>query len=220
MFQGFAGAAAAAAPQGFFYPQVGRRKASVRGATTRWNTSPCRTELLRHKSYRAREEEKKKPACFSSFGPPTQMVSGRWSLQRVVSNVRLFLFKKCSVFTDTYLFTRGSCLLCNDLTTKVNDLFCCFCLCSRFVLGFFLNTHTQSDPSFMEELRKIIRNEVLKIFEGILCTHFAYLQQHNVPLLPWNDSFGIIFFYNSLTCNREIDIPAIDTAPPPGLKTV
>lgn len=185
VFQGFAGAAAAAAPQAFSI----RRLAGGRRASAGLQHAAIRVHVelsfwdINHTEHR--RKKKKKPACFWSFGPPTQMVSGRWSLQRFVSNVCLFLFKKCAVFTDTYLFTTGSCLLCNDLTTKVNDLFCCFCLCSCFVLGFFfLNTHTQSDPSFMEELRKIIRNEVLKIFEGILCTHFAYLQQHYVLLLP------------------------------------
>lgn len=96
----------------------------------------------------------------------------------------------------------GSYLLCNHLTTKLNDLLWCLFLCSGFVLGCIFFTHTQSDPSFIEELRKIIRNEVLKIFEGIFRT-----ATHCIPA-----SFNWDFLNYPMA-------PSNDTAPPPGLIT-
>lgn len=99
-------------------------------------------------------------------------------------------------------------LLCNHLTTKVNDLlWCLMFLCSGFVLfSAFCFTHTKSDPSFMEELRKIIRNEVLKIFEGILCTHFPYC---NI----W------YFCFLQMTVSELSELPRQRRSTPPGLTT-
>lgn len=104
MFQGFAGAAAAAAPQGFFYPQVGRRKASVRGATTRCDTSPCRTELLRHKSYRAPEEEKKNLHAFHLSVLPRRWFPGA-NLYKESCQMFVFFFLKNAPCLQTLTYS-------------------------------------------------------------------------------------------------------------------
>lgn len=191
VFQGFAGAAAAAAPQGSFI----RRLAGGRRASAGLQHAAIRVHVklsfwdINHTEH------------FWSFGPPTQMVSGRWSLQRLVSNVCLLLFKKCTVFTDTYLFTTaGCCLLCNDLTTKVNDLFCCFCLCSCFVLGFFFFEHTHTEWSQLhggtqkdnpkwssEDLWRYFVHKFC-IFTATLCTSAALkwqFQNHLIFTIHW-----------------------------------